>query len=117
MDAHREEIRPFFEQTYGKGKRELVWGLLSYLLRVLRGALGLPRGQGVDHLALSFSKALQLGRAAIIVLCFLTGCAAITPPPPGEKIVRDLVYARRPTGPEHLDIYLPAGSGPFPVVV
>jgi len=37
MDAHREEIRPFFEQTYGKGKRALVVGLLAYLLRGLRG--------------------------------------------------------------------------------
>jgi hypothetical protein len=66
---------------------------------------------------LSFPKALKLRRAAIFLVCLLTGCAAITPPPPGEKIVRGVVYARRSTGPEHLDIYLPAGSGPFPVVI
>jgi acetyl esterase/lipase len=60
---------------------------------------------------------MKLRGVAIVLIGFLMGCAAITPPPPGEKIVRDLVYANRPTGPEHLDIYLPAGSDPFPIVM
>jgi acetyl esterase/lipase len=54
----------------------------------------------------------------LLALCMpLLGCAPITPPPHGEKIIRDLVYSNPATGPEHLDIYLPAGHGPFPLVV
>ena len=47
----------------------------------------------------------------------LSGCAAITPPPRGEKILRDLVYATHPTGAEHLDLYLPAEKAPHPLVI
>jgi acetyl esterase/lipase len=54
------------------------------------------------------------------ILCasaLLAGCAAITPPPPGEKIVGNLVYAHRPTGDVHLDLYLPAQPPPHPLVI
>jgi acetyl esterase/lipase len=54
---------------------------------------------------------------ALLGLVVFSGCAAITPPPKGESIRRDLVYAKRPTGDLHLDLYLPAGPGPHPVVM
>jgi acetyl esterase/lipase len=47
----------------------------------------------------------------------LAGCAAITPPPLGESIQRNLLYAHRPTGDLHLDIYHPASPQHPPVVI
>jgi len=53
----------------------------------------------------------------IMLLALLGGCAPLTPPPRGESIERDIVYARRPTGGLHLDLYLPATPPPHPLVV
>ncbi len=53
----------------------------------------------------------------ILVLMLLGGCAAITPPPPGEHILGNIVYASRPTGDLHLDLYLPAAPAPHPLVI
>jgi acetyl esterase/lipase len=54
---------------------------------------------------------------AIMLLALLSGCAALTPPPPGESIKGNIVYARRPTGNLHLDLYLPAAPPPHPLVI
>jgi acetyl esterase/lipase len=54
---------------------------------------------------------------SLLLLALFTGCAAITPPPPGESIRRGLVYASRPTGDLHLDLYLPAAPAPHPIVI
>lgn len=61
-------------------------------------------------------KASPVGFALVALILF-SGCAAITPPPKGESIRRDLVYTQRPTGDLHLDLYLPAGPAPHPVVM
>ena len=53
----------------------------------------------------------------VLIVALLGGCAAITPPPPGEKIMGNIVYATRPTGDEHLDLYLPAAPAPHPLVI
>ena len=47
----------------------------------------------------------------------LPGCAAVTPPPRGERIQGNIVYASRPTGDLHLDLYLPATPAPHPLVI
>lgn len=47
----------------------------------------------------------------------LSGCAAITPAPRGEKIVHNVVFASPNDYDLHLDVYLPRGDGPFPVVL
>jgi len=60
----------------------------------------------------SFRRILSLLLAAS-----LPGCAAITPPPPGEKILGNIVYAHRATGDLHLDLYLPATPAPHPLVI
>jgi acetyl esterase/lipase len=52
-----------------------------------------------------------------LLLALLTGCAPITPPPRGERIVSNIVYATRPTGDLHLDLYLPATPAPHPLVI
>jgi len=116
MDAHRDEIRPLFEETYGPATRA-SGGPTACLLHGLRGALGLPRRGGVDGLPLSLSQKMKRSLILLAVCMPLLGCAPITPPPHGEKIIRDIVYSNPATGPEHLDIYLPAGHGPFPLVV
>ena len=54
---------------------------------------------------------------SVSLLILLAGCAALTPPPKGEKIVSNLVYATRPTGDLHLDLYLPAAPAPHPLVI
>jgi acetyl esterase/lipase len=53
----------------------------------------------------------------LIALTLLGGCAAITPPPHGERIEGNIVYATRPTGDLHLDLYLPATPAPHPLVI
>jgi acetyl esterase/lipase len=53
----------------------------------------------------------------LVLVAFLSGCAAITPPPAGEKILGNIIYAKRPTGDLHLDIYLPATPAPHPLVI
>jgi acetyl esterase/lipase len=53
----------------------------------------------------------------ILALALLSACAPITPPPPGERIVSNIVYASRPTGDLHLDLYLPAAPAPHPLVI
>jgi len=65
---------------------------------------------GPKAVALSVASGLQ-------ALLLFGGCAAITPPPKGESIRQNLVYAQRPTGNLHLDLYLPAGPAPHPVVI
>lgn len=56
-------------------------------------------------------------RTTILCAVLLAGCAPLTTPPRGEKIVPNLVYAS-PAGRDlHLDLYLPAGQGPFPLVM
>src|ERR1700728_3201649 len=54
---------------------------------------------------------------AILVAGLLGGCAAVTPPPHGEQIKGNIVYARRLTGNLHLDLYMPATPAPHPVVI
>ncbi|HEX4086457.1 MAG TPA: alpha/beta hydrolase [Chthoniobacteraceae bacterium] len=53
----------------------------------------------------------------VAAIALLSGCASITPPPHGESILRNLVYAHRPTGDLHLDLYLPAQPAPHPLVI
>lgn len=50
-------------------------------------------------------------------LMLLSGCAAITPAPAGEHIRGNIIYAARPTGDLHLDLYLPATPAPHPLVL
>jgi acetyl esterase/lipase len=52
-----------------------------------------------------------------VLAALASGCAAITPPPAGEKIIGNIVYAKRPTGDLHLDLYLPATPAPHPLVI
>ena len=47
----------------------------------------------------------------------MSGCAPLTPPPRGERIESNLVYAGRATGKLHLDLYLPPGPAPHPLVL
>jgi acetyl esterase/lipase len=54
---------------------------------------------------------------ALLAVAMLSACAPITPPPRGERIERNIVYATRPTGDLHLDLYLPATAAPHPVVI
>jgi acetyl esterase/lipase len=54
---------------------------------------------------------------SVLIAALLGACAAITPPPTGERIVGNIVYARRPTGRLHLDLYLPATPAPHPLVI
>jgi acetyl esterase/lipase len=54
---------------------------------------------------------------SLLIAVLISGCAAITPPPPGEKIIGNIVYAKRSTGDLHLDLYLPAAPAPHPLVV
>jgi acetyl esterase/lipase len=54
---------------------------------------------------------------ALLIVAVLGGCAAITPPPPGEQIKQNIVYAKRPTGDLHFDLYLPAAPAPHPLVI
>jgi acetyl esterase/lipase len=51
------------------------------------------------------------------LLALLAGCAPLTPPPRGERIVSNIVYASRPTGDLHLDLYLPSTPAPHPLVI
>lgn len=60
---------------------------------------------------MKFTLLILLGAA------LLSGCAALTPPPHGESIKSNLVYAHRSTGDLHLDLYLPAQTGPHPLVI
>jgi acetyl esterase/lipase len=53
----------------------------------------------------------------ILILALLGACASITPPPPGEHILGNIVYATRPTGDLHLDLYLLAAPAPHPLVI
>jgi acetyl esterase/lipase len=53
----------------------------------------------------------------LLLVTALGGCAAITPPPHGEKIVGNIAYATRSTGDLHLDLYLPATPAPHPLVI
>lgn len=53
----------------------------------------------------------------LLLLLLFTGCAPITPPPRGERIKSNIVYATRPTGYLHLDLYLPAAPAPHPLVI
>jgi acetyl esterase/lipase len=53
----------------------------------------------------------------LLAAALLGACAAITPPPPGERILGNIVYASRPTGDLHLDLYLPATPAPHPLVI
>lgn len=55
--------------------------------------------------------------SAVLLMALLGGCAAITPPPRGERIEGNIVYASRPTGDLHLDLYLPATPAPHPLVI
>lgn len=55
--------------------------------------------------------------SAILISALLGACAAITPPPHGERILGNIVYASRPTGDLHLDLYLPATPAPHPLVI
>jgi acetyl esterase/lipase len=53
----------------------------------------------------------------MFIAALLGACAPITPPPPGEHILGNIVYATRPTGDLHLDLYLPAAPAPHPLVI
>ena len=53
----------------------------------------------------------------ILTVAILSGCAAITPPPHGEQIKGNIVYATRATGDLRLDLYLPATPPPHPLVI
>ena len=53
----------------------------------------------------------------ILIAALLGACAPITPPPRGERILGNIVYAARPTGDLHLDLYLPAAPAPHPLVI
>ena len=53
----------------------------------------------------------------VILAAVMTGCAPITPPPPGERIRSNIVYAKRATGDLHLDLYYPATPAPHPLVI
>jgi len=55
--------------------------------------------------------------ATLLIIASLAGCAAITPPPRGEKILGNIVFAHRSTGDLHLDLYLPAAPAPHPLVI
>jgi acetyl esterase/lipase len=55
--------------------------------------------------------------SSILISALLGACAAITPPPSGERILGNIVYASRPTGDLHLDLYLPAIRAPHPLVI
>jgi acetyl esterase/lipase len=54
---------------------------------------------------------------ALLAVALLGACAPITPPPRGERIESNIVYATRPTGDLHLDLYLPARPAPHPLVI
>lgn len=53
----------------------------------------------------------------VVLLTLFNGCAPLTPPPRGESIKSNIVYASRPTGDLHLDLYLPATPPPHPLVI
>ena len=52
-------------------------------------------------------------RCLPLLFLLLASCASYAPHPAGEEIIRNLVYAHRATGDQHLDIYLPAGKPPY----
>lgn len=68
--------------------------------------------------SLLFDVAMKLAPLALLVLAAAcAACAPLTPAPRGEVIHRNLVYAHRATGDEHLDLYLPATQPPYPTVM
>jgi len=87
------------------------------------------RNRGMESVVNKFPKLwLRLGPVAPLrtlrlwvkilpFLAFLTACAPLTPPPPGEHIVSNIVYDKKPSGDLHLDLYLPATHRPYPLVI
>ena len=53
----------------------------------------------------------------VVTVLVLGGCAQFTPPPKGETIRRDLVYASPQGRALHLDLYRPESKSPLPLVL
>ncbi|MFR9729938.1 alpha/beta hydrolase fold domain-containing protein [Saccharopolyspora sp. MS10] len=74
-------------------------------------------------------RAVLAGTAVLAAAALTAGCLASSEPANGtligsaapdlgaSRIVAGQVYAQRPTGPLALDLFLPAGPGPHPIVV
>jgi acetyl esterase/lipase len=55
--------------------------------------------------------------AALALCALLAACAPLTPPPAGEKIIRDVPYKVASGRTLRLDVYEPKGAGPHPLVL